>query len=387
MNRVRLTLALGLVSILAGPVHAQESGGFVVRLGSDTTSVERYTRTASRVEIEQMGRSPRVLNRKYVFEVGKDGGTTAATAIITNPDAAPGAKPMQTINATFTADSALTEVRRDTSVQWVRSARKPGMVAYSNSAPWAMYDQMTQRLAAGKEKSVRASTLWFASTHQGWILVQRLGPDSMLIETDNDAYRARVDKAGRIQSAVPVSGTQKFSVDRVASLDVPAMTAYFLGREKQAGAMGNLSTRDTVQATAAGAALWIDYGRPAVRNRTIFGSVVPWGQVWRLGANAATQFRTDKALKFGEQTIPAGLYSLFALPGPTTWTVIVNKQTGQPGTSYDPEQDLMRLAFAVSKLPESVERLTVHVVPTTTGGALQFDWATSRASADFTVVP
>jgi hypothetical protein len=387
MNRVPLTFALGLAAVLAGPAHAQESGGFVVRLGNDTTSVERYTRTASRIEIEQTGRAPRVLTRKYVFELGKDGATTRATATVAAPDAAPGARPMQAITATYTADSAITEIRRDTTVQWLRATSKPGMIAYTNTAPWAMYEQMTMKLAAGKEKSVRASTLWFASTQQGWIVVQRLGPDSMLIQTNNDTYRARVDRDGRIQKAVPVSGTQGFSADRLPSLDVPAMTANFLAREKQAGAMGQLSTRDTLQATAGGAALWIDYGRPAVRGRVIFGSVVPWGQVWRLGANAATQFRTDKALKFGEVTIPAGFYSLFAIPGPTMWTVIVNKQTGQPGTSYDAAQDFARVSFAVSKLPESVERLTVHVVPTATGGALQFDWAMSRASADFTVVP
>jgi hypothetical protein len=121
-----------------------------------------------------------------------------------------------------------------------------------------------------------------------------------------DLYHARVDKDGRILGVLPISGTGKFSVDRVASLDLAAMTASFAAREQSGAGMGMLSPRDTVRvANAGGAALWIDYGRPGKRGREIYGSVVPYGAVWRTGANAATQFKTDKALDFGGTVVPA----------------------------------------------------------------------------------
>jgi hypothetical protein len=151
--------------------------------------------------------------------------------------------------------------------------------------------------------------------------------------------------------------------------------------------MGQLSARDTTQATIAGAALWVDYSRPSKRGRVIFGELVPYGQVWRTGANAATQFRTDKALRFGEVTVPAGFYTLFSIPGPSEWTLIINSETGQPGTAYKPERDLFKIPMKLSSLPQPVERFTIGFAPGEGGGVLTLDWDSTRASAPFTVAP
>jgi hypothetical protein len=151
--------------------------------------------------------------------------------------------------------------------------------------------------------------------------------------------------------------------------------------------MGALSTRDTLQVAAGGAALWIDYGRPAKRGRAIFGALVPWDVVWRTGANAATQFRTDHALQMNGTTVPAGFYTLWSIPTPTGMKLVINGQTGQWGTDHDAARDLYTIDMQVSTLAQPVERFTVSVDPGAKGGVLHLDWDTRRASLSFTTVP
>jgi hypothetical protein len=142
-----------------------------------------------------------------------------------------------------------------------------------------------------------------------------------------------------------------------------------------------------VRASAGGANLWIDYSRPGKRGRTIYGGVVPWNLLWRTGANAATQFRTDKALQFGASVLPAGLYTLWTIPSPAGWKFIVNSNTGEWGTEHKAEQDLFTVDMTVTSLPEALERFTISVEPGAQGGAIHLDWDTTRASVPFTVVP
>jgi len=113
--------------------------------------------------------------------------------------------------------------------------------------------------------------------------------------------------------------------------------------------------------------------------------VVPWGTVWRTGANAATQFRTDRDLVIGGVVVPAGTYTLFSLPAQTGWQLIVNRQTGQWGTAYDSAQDLIRVPLTVSALGAPVEVFTIAVEPQDAGGVLSFAWDRTRAQVPFTV--
>jgi len=87
----------------------------------------------------------------------------------------------------------------------------------------------------------------------------------------------------------------------------------------------------------------IDYNTPSMRGRKIFGGLVPYGKVWRTGANPATTLKTEINLKIGGLAVPAGTYTLYSLPSETAWKLIVNKQTGQWGTIYNQDQDLGRV--------------------------------------------
>lgn len=120
-----------------------------------------------------------------------------------------------------------------------------------------------------------------------------------------------------------------------------------------------LSPRDSIAVSVNGKEISVAWGSPSVRDRQIFGGLVPWGQVWRTGANEATALRTEADLMIGGQRVPAGSYTLYTIPEPESWTLIINRETGQWGTQYDPGLDLARVAMQVEALDEPVEQFTI----------------------------
>ncbi|HEY4899912.1 MAG TPA: DUF2911 domain-containing protein [Terriglobales bacterium] len=132
---------------------------------------------------------------------------------------------------------------------------------------------------------------------------------------------------------------------------------------------------------ADGKSVTINYSRPSMRNRKIFGELVPYGQIWRTGANSATSFKTDVDLVVGGAAVPAGSYTLYTIPGETGWKLIINKQTGQWGTDYDEKQDLARVDMKVAKNATPTEQFTISLDKTGAGSAtLKLDWASTTAS-------
>jgi hypothetical protein len=135
------------------------------------------------------------------------------------------------------------------------------------------------------------------------------------------------------------------------------------------------SPRDTARATIGTAHVVIDYGRPSKRGRDIFGGLVPYGQVWRTGANAATVLQTDQPLWIDTLKVPAGTYTLYTLPSATGWQLIVNKEVGQWGLVYHPEFDLGRVPMTVATTTASpaVEKFLIKVGK----GWLRLRWDTT----------
>ena len=123
-----------------------------------------------------------------------------------------------------------------------------------------------------------------------------------------------------------------------------------------------LSPPATAAAKIKGKSVTIDYSAPSMRGRKIMGELVPYGQVWRTGANAPTKLTTETNLMLGTLHVPPGKYSLYTNPGEKEWTLIVNKQTDQWGTEYDATQDLGRTKMNVApKLAQPVETFNISV--------------------------
>jgi hypothetical protein len=123
-----------------------------------------------------------------------------------------------------------------------------------------------------------------------------------------------------------------------------------------------LSPPAKAEAKIKGKQVTIDYSAPSKRDRVIMGELVPYGQVWRTGANAATTLTTESNLMLGTLHVPPGTYTLYTIPGEKEWTLIVNKETGQWGTKYDETQDLGRTKMNVApKLAQPVETFNISV--------------------------
>ena len=135
---------------------------------------------------------------------------------------------------------------------------------------------------------------------------------------------------------------------------------------------------------ADGKTITVTYSRPSMRGRAIFGGLVPYGQVWRTGANAATTIKTDSNLTIGGASVPAGTYTLYSIPEEKKWTLIINKETGQWGTKYDQAQDLARVEMKVSKPASApVEQFTIGFDQTSgTAAVLKLEWADTLAKVD-----
>jgi Protein of unknown function (DUF2911) len=126
-----------------------------------------------------------------------------------------------------------------------------------------------------------------------------------------------------------------------------------------------------------------DYSSPRMRGRKIYGGLVPFGEVWRTGANEATTFVTSADLIVGGKSVPAGNYTVFTVPSPDKWTMIVNKKTGEWGIPYTYDSDeLVRVDMKVSKLPAPVENFAISYQKSGGGCEMRIDWETTRASVE-----
>lgn len=164
----------------------------------------------------------------------------------------------------------------------------------------------------------------------------------------------------------------------VASAQQPAYTA---APSTRATAQVNLN--GPRGSSLAPASIKINYGQPHLRGRTLHtGGLVPLDSVWRLGANEATELETTLDLTIGGQAVPKGKYSLFALPTASGWKLIVNKNTGQWGTSYAPEHDLVRVDLRKRTLTQPIESFSMWLIPQqgTASGELRFAWGDAELS-------
>jgi len=126
-----------------------------------------------------------------------------------------------------------------------------------------------------------------------------------------------------------------------------------------------------------------DYSSPRLKGRKMIGEHDPYGQVWRTGANEATTFVTSADVNVGGKAVPAGSYTIFTVPNPDKWTLIINKKTGEWGIPYKYESDeLARVDMKVSKLPAPIENFTIAYDKSGSGCTLRLDWDTTRASVD-----
>lgn len=364
-RHLRVFLLLCAVSV---PELQSQSGAFVTRLGTDTLALETYQFSNGRLEGFVVSRAPRLVMRRYVVDLAADGKATSAEVSLWPITGIPTREipPESRIRATFAAGQADVEIRRE-STQVLR-VPLPETVVPMMTDWWAGYALMVARVRAGRADSVRFSVWSLGNAGANWTDVIRVNPDSFIIRDQNQEHVVKTDARGQLMRAVRPA--QQFTVERVSAIDLATVLPGWVARPGR-GALGNLSPRDTLRASVAGAAITVDYSRPGKRGRVIFGGVVPWGQVWRTGANAATELTTDRPLELGGVQLAPGTYTITTIPGAGEWALILGAGS----------RELHRLPMQVTTLAQPVEQFTIAV----TGGVLRFQWDTVEAFIPFAV--
>ena len=384
-----------LLTLVAAPLAAQSSppAYIVTRLGVDTVAIERYTRTNEKLEGDLVLRHPRVRTIHYVADLSPRGQITTLTTSIRRPGTDPNAPPAMQSVTRFADSVAVIEVRRNGQADTAASGRTSyrgqaaPMLAVEPTS-YGIYEQLLAAANLGRD-SVAYALVAPGRGPVPAIILRRRGTDSVSFNSTffpGWIEVARVDSRGRIMGIDASATTVKTVAQRVPNIDFDNVLKSWAAVEvARGGSMGQMSPPDTVRTNVAGANLAIAYSRPLKRGRVIFGNIVPWNQVWRTGANAATMFTTDKNLVFGSTVVPAGKYTLWTLPTPSGAMLIFNSETGQWGTDYHADKDFARVDLAARQVSPPVEQFVIGVVPQGSGGLMSFTWDDRQYSIPFTV--
>lgn len=377
---MRSTSLLVIAAVAVGaPTLSAQTASFVYKLGTDTVAIEQYTRAGNKISGEMVQRNgPAVARVVYDMTLGSDNRPTAATITRFNGDGTPVANAATSTRFKFTADSAIRENVFPDSVQRRAFAAGKAMVNF----PTFVYGP-TEVLMALKKSGVSVDSLPAIGItgNVGMTGLAAAGGDTMRLRGGAYAMLLRYDAKGMLQSvdgsfttnkAMAVRGTKSFDVAAVARGMKPT---------------GVLSVRDEARgAFGPGGMVLIDYGRPLVRERTVWGgTLVPFDSVWRAGANDATHLFTTRTLDIGTMKLAPGMYTLWVQHTKNGTFLIVNKQTGQWGTQYDASQDIGRVALTMAPTPSHVEEFTIAVKALTgTRGVIELSWGSSMGSVPFT---
>ena len=356
--------------------------GFVTLLGSDTLAVERFVRTPDGVEALVALRAPETTLTTYSLDLGEDGALRRYESVTRRPGSS---TVVRRETAEPAGDSLRVTVTEDgqTQTRTIAGGRQP--VPFVDMVHWP-YDLVVERAV---QAGGRAEQPLF--TPRGRIaFTTDVAPDGEVTVTHptRGAMTATTDADGRLVVLDAGETTRKVIVRRVAAVDVEGFAQRAAAADAEGRSFGALSGRAEASASVGEATVAVDYGQPLKRGRDVWGALVGWDTLWRTGANQATHFATDRTLVLGDGAlvVPPGRYTLFSIPQPEGGLLIVNRQTGQGGTTYDPAQDLGRVSMTRSQLGETVEAFTIAVEETGSGtGRLALQWDRDEFVVPFTV--
>lgn len=382
---VTAAVALALAAGFA-PGAAQEppdSGAFVTRLGADTIAVERWVRSPEKVEAEVVLRVPRTTFATYLIELNDQGGLSHYDATIWEGRRTAG-EPIERRVADSDGKNMAYRIARGDDVQNEVMDVEPMVIPFIDMVHWP-FELMLMRAQASGEARLSQPVVSGDRTFDFELEV--LGSSQMTVtHPTRGTMTATVDDRGRMLHLDAAETTRKLTVTREPWLDIDAFAERFGALDREGRSFGSLSGRAEALVEIAGATVRIDYGTPAKRGRDIFGALVPYGQVWRTGANLATHLETDADLLFADSLkVPAGTYTLYAVPEEDGGVLIVSTRTGQGGALYPEGEDLGRVSLTRSTLDEAVERFTIELEETPRGGVIRLKWDRTAYSVPFAV--
>lgn len=374
-----LVVVGGLVACAGEPASEDEASSgrvFVETLGNDTIAIESFSRTDSTIEGQVVSRNPVTTLARYRAELDGEGRIERFEASWHPGEALEG--PAAGHVVATREDGAVRIVRQrvegtDTVVVEPEALLVPNV----GRLPLAMglIDHATRHAVAAGVETLDIAMLSPQSGRLAPNALTSRGGGVFSLDYFGSPQLVTVDEVGAVRSLSGRETTNRVEVAPSGALDLMALAADYAARDARGAGLGVPSPTDTVTATVRGAEIEVIYSRPAVRGREIWGGLVPYDEVWRTGANAATHFTTSRALRLRDLDVPAGTYTLWSTFTADGGTLIVNSQTGQWGTAYDAEQDFGRVELEPRPLEESVERFTIEIADAGDGPRLRLAWA------------
>jgi hypothetical protein len=398
MKRIAIVfLSLGAACTTTRP--PAEKYGFLARLGNDTVSVESVTRTGNSVVSDEVDRFPRVKQRHAEISLAPDGSIKHLVMDIHTPS-----EPENKRDRHVEVDVSKGAVRiwkRDKKGTLERKFDTAGGIAMAHlEQMYSLYElyfaaalrhAKAAKMAVGQPVQMRQFYIdrEFDNfpLHHG---VVRMLPDGKAeIQHDwlSGTGEATLDSSYRLLSYSGARTTYKVEVVRLTQPpNVKAMGSQFAALESRNGGVRQLSVRDTARATIGNATFSVDYGRPLARGRVLLGGIVPYDRVWRTGANAATQFTTPAPIHLAGLSLAPATYTLWTVPHENGVELIVNKQHGQWGTSYDPAYDLGKRRITAETTTKPVDEFTISIRPIDAKhGSLVMEWGPFQWTAPIVV--
>jgi Protein of unknown function (DUF2911) len=380
-----LTAVVSLMALLAagGPTPpATDTAAFVTTLGRDTVALESYQERSDSLLGDIVLRAPRTIRYHYAIAFRPDGGLARSVVDLIVPAA--GSSPWIRTTITVTGDTALIEVDSAGVVRTTRHAVAPRVMPglmtgfgsdYGLYISFGMYQAIAATLPPALDVVHDVPVIDVASgALRTKHLVRRSASD-----VDVDYFRIAwthltIDDRGRIQRADASGTTEKTHSVRTGAIDIDAAVAAFVRRDRTGHTLGELSPPAVATARIGSASVTIRYNSPRRRGRSILGTTVPFGQVWRTGADAATELIVDRPLTIGGAKLPAGTYTLWTLPESDGATLIINGQYGQWGTNYDSTRDVARVPMKVQRGQPIEEDFTISLSSSGRTGTLRMAW-------------
>lgn len=384
-------IAIGFTGCAPGPDDETGSAGtaggeriFVETLGVDTIAVESFARTDSTITGTVVSRNPTTTVAHYQAALDAGGGITSLEASWVPGEALDG-DPSSRV--TLQRNGAAVQVIRERSAgtDTVDLEAEAFVVPNLGRLPLSVgLVELATRRAVGTESGLL--NLALLSPLQGRVgnnAIEARDDGTYSLDYFGNPMILTVDETGAVRAISGRETTNRVEIVPIGAgdaVDLDALAADFAARDAAGEGLGVPSPTDTAVAVIDGAELEVVYSRPAMRGREIWGALVPFGEVWRTGANAATHFSTSRPIRFGELDLPAGTYTLWSTYTADSATLIVNSQTGQWGTAYDASQDYGRTAMERRPASPPAERFTIEFADGAGSGTSEMHlvWADRR---------
>ena len=390
--RSTLLSCLFAITTTAGAVaqhaHARgpDSAVFVTRLGADTLVVERVIRAPQRVEAEVAMRVPRTTRTVYVLELSSSGMLERMQATMFDTTGG-GSTPARRETITRVGDSLRIETTASGQSRTRSVSAAAPVLPFIDMVHWPYEVALVRLKTSGASE---ASQPLLTGARVSDFAFARVGADSMTItHPSRGTMRLRVDAAGRLMGLDAGATTRKLVVERRPWMPIDDIVRRWTAQDAAGRSLGALSGRARPSYVVGGATIGLDHGTPSKRGRAIWGSLVPFGTVWRTGANEATHFQTDRDLVLGTGrdtlSVPAGRYTLFSVPERDGGWLIISRETGQAGTAYDSTKDLGRVRLAARPLSTPVETFTIKAETEGDANLLRLQWDDGERVVPFRV--